>query len=31
LKKAKKQKTDMEQRKAFMSFDPESITQSEYK
>lgn len=30
LKKAKKQKTDVVQRKAFMSFDPESITQSEY-
>ena len=31
LKKAKQQKLQQGQRKAFMDFDPESITQSEYK
>ena len=31
LKKAKQQKLLQGQRKAFMDFDPESITQSEYK
>jgi hypothetical protein len=31
LRKAKQQKINQDQRKAFMSFDPESISQAEYK
>ncbi len=31
LRKAKQQKITQDQRKAFMSFDPESISQAEYK